>query len=372
MDHYNSLVLELLRKLCVIPAPSNQEKQRAEWCLNTLRSFGMHQAYMDDAWNVIREFPCPHAFESILFAAHTDVVFPDTDPLPFHEDEERIYCPGCGDDSGPVAQLMTVLKRLHDQNRKPNCHIIIALNSGEEGLGNLKGTRALMDRFGDKLTAFYTFDGHETGVIDTSVGSHRYRVTVKTKGGHSYGNFGNENAARVLAEGIQQIYAIPLPPYEGKTTYNVGMISGGTSINSIVQEASMLCEYRSENADSLAYMKEQFERIFLQMRQYADVEVELVGERPCMKDVDPEAQARLTQKCIAVQSRIINQEVRTGSGSTDCNIPHSLGIPAVCAGSYAGGGTHTREEWIDKQSVVRGLEIVWQLVNQYFSESDDC
>ena len=192
-------------------------------------------------------------------------------------------------------------------------------------------------------------------------------MTVKTEGGHSYGAFGNENAARVLAKGIDLIYQIPLPPYEGKTTYNVGYISGGTSVNTIIQEASMLCEYRSENHRNLSYMKEQFEEVFKKMAAFdATVEVELVGERPCMKGVDPEAQKKLTDLCLKIQQKYCKEEVLPRSCSTDCNIPHSMGIPAVCVGACCGKGAHTREEWLDKSSIANGFSVAWELINHYF------
>jgi len=206
-------------------------------------------------------------------------------------------------------------------------------------------------------------------VVDRSVGSHRYRVTVRTQGGHSYNDFGHENAARVLAEGIAAIYRIPLPAW-GKTTYNVGAIEGGTSVNTIVQEASMLCEYRSDRYESLDYMKQQFEAVFARLRETfeAEVTVTLVGERPCMKAVDPVVQQQLTERCIAVQQPFCSTPVTAVSGSTDCNIPHSLGIPAVCVGVCDAGGIHTREEWISLSSVADGYAITEALLGDYFPE----
>lgn len=170
--------------------------------------------------------------------------------------------------------------------------MVFVLNSCEEGLGNLKGIRAIMARYGASVKAFFTFDGKYNAVVDRSVGSHRYNVTVKTKGGHSFNDFGNENAARVLAKGIQMIYRISVPE-GGKTTYNVGLISGGTSVNTIVQEDSMLCEYRSDVYENLEYMQIAFGKVFAAMKEDACLDVELVGDRPGMKNVDPVEQKEL-------------------------------------------------------------------------------
>lgn len=366
MEPYQNLAETILRQLCVIPAPSHQEDLRADYCAKKLREFGFTDVFVDEAKNVICEVKADGSDKTVVFAAHTDVVFPDTDLLPLWEDDVNLYCPGSGDDTVCVAQLMSVMKWIKDTGKEPRCNVVFVLNSCEEGLGNLKGIRAVMERYGSSVIAFFTFDGQYNAVVDRSVGSHRYQVTVKTKGGHSFNDFGNENAARVLAEGIQMIYGIPVPS-GGKTTYNVGLISGGTSVNTIVQEASMFCEYRSESSENLDYMKEKFQAVFAAMEQSAEVEVELVGDRPGMKNVDPAAQKALSDLCANVQQKHGGIEPVRNSGSTDCNIPHSMGIPAVCVGTYLGGGAHTREEWVEKASIPIGVNIIADIMLTYFS-----
>ena len=364
MEKYRKLILGILKELMIIPAPSGHEDKRAEYCLEKLREFGFENAYVDNAKNVIVEWG--EGEETVIYAAHTDVVFPDTDVLPYTEDKKYIRCPGCGDDTVAVSMLMVSMKKLIEENKKPTKKIIFVLNACEEGLGNLKGTREVVERYGKSIKEFYTFDGCYNHVVDKSVGSHRYEVTVKTEGGHSFGDFGNLNAAEVLADGIRAIYDIKIPDFEGKTTYNVGIISGGTSVNTIIQEASMLCEYRSDNFEALEYMKNEFAKIFEMMKSRTDVTVKLVGERQTMKGVDKQKQKELTDYCVAVQEKHTGLKVKTESGSTDCNIPHSLGIPAVCVGEYLGGGAHTREEWLDKDSIPAGFEIVYEITARYF------
>ena len=365
MQQYQELALELHQQLCPIPAPSHFEDQRAAFCLEKLREFGYENAYIDEAKNVICFLPAENSTKTMMFAAHTDVVFPDREMLPFRQEAGKVYCPGCGDDTACVAQLLSVMKMIKDCGKTPACNVVFVLDACEEGLGNLKGIRAAIEQHHNELAAFVTFDGKYHSVVDRSVGSHRYRVTVRTKGGHSYGDFGNENAARVLAEGIRKIYEISIPQ-GGKTTCNVGMISGGTSVNTIMQEASMLCEYRSDMAENLQYMQAEFQKIFAYMAELAQVDVELVGDRPGGKNVDPAAQKALTDICAQIQEKHTGTVPCRCSGSTDCNIPHSMGIPAVCVGTYMGGGAHTRQEWVDAESIRVGVGIVADVVQIAF------
>lgn len=365
MERYYKIANTVHRELSVIPAPSHHEDLRAVYCLKKLQEFGINDAYIDTTKNVICEVKSNCSNKTVIFAAHTDVVFPDTEPFALREDENNIYCPGCGDDTICVAQLLSVIKKLKDENKNPKINVVFAFDSCEEGLGNLKGIRAVMDRYGKNAVGFFSFDGQYNEVIDTSVGSHRYKVTVKTKGGHSFNDFGNISAARVLAKGIGMIYEINVPE-GGKTTYNVGVFSGGTSVNTIAQKASMLCEYRSDTFAHLNYMRDEFYRVFSIMSTEATVDIELVGDRPGMSGVDPVAQAALTDLCMKIQEKHTGIKPERTSGSTDCNIAHSLGIPAVCVGTYKGGGVHTYEEWVEKDSLALGVDIIADIVGTYF------
>ena len=174
------------------------------------------------------------------------------------------------------------------------------------------------------------------------------------------GKFGTKNAIAALAEIVTKIYSTQIPKKEGKKlTYNVGTISGGTSVNTIAQNATMLCEYRSDDVELLAYMKEQFERIFDSVRSdEVKIDVKLVGDRPCASDkVDEAGLEKLRQATRMAVKEVIGEEKVFDSSSTDCNIPMSLGIPAITIGTYIGSGAHTREEWIRKDSIPTGLEI---------------
>lgn len=352
-------LLQLIRELCGIPAPSHHEEKRAEYCKNWLEKNGAEGVYIDEALNVIYPLNCEGSRAITVIAAHTDTVFPDMEPLPFKEDEEKMYCPGVGDDTASVAVMLMTVKYFIENRVVPANGMLFVCNSCEEGLGNLKGTRQLMKDFEGRVKQFITLDSSLNTMYTKCVGSHRYRVEVKTEGGHSFGKFGNKNAIAELSQIISRIYEIQVPKVEdSKTTYNVGIVEGGTSVNTIAQNASMLCEYRSDSMECLNIMKQHFEEIFAgAMSEKVDVNVSLVGERPCAADVDQEKLEALASVYRTITEEVTGNEVSSRSASTDCNIPLSLGIPAICIGVFKGFGAHTREEWIDKGSLRPGLEV---------------
>ncbi len=355
--------LELLCTLAQIPAPSNDEGKRAAFCLKWLQEQGAESAYIDGALNVVLPFGDIKGEVSVIMA-HSDVVFPDTAPLPLRIEEGRVYCPGVGDDTANVVCLLTAASRLLQSGKRPKeGGVLLVINSGEEGLGNLRGCREIMNTFGDRVREFITLDGSNHTIYNTTVGSRRYEVTVRTEGGHSYGAFGNQNAIAVMASLISRLYSIEVPAI-GKTTYNVGLISGGTSVNTIAQESSMLFEFRSDEAQGLQYMQECFDRAIADTE--GEIEVRLVGERPCGSNVDAQKQAALTARCAAAIKEHFGSEVRFAPGSTDCNIPASMGIPSACVGCIDTDGAHTREEYVVIDSLDIGCDVATELLEFWF------
>ena len=351
------LLYKTLKELCLIPAPSHYENERAEYCKKWLEECGGKGVYIDDALNVVFPINCDDSNEITVFAAHTDTVFPDREPLPYHEEGTKVFCPGAADDTAGVVVLLLAAKFYIENNIVPKGGLMFVLNSCEEGLGNLKGIRQLFKDYDDRITSFITLDGDLDYVVDLSVGSHRYEVTVTTEGGHSFEAFGNTNAIVELSKIIAEIYKINVPEKPGtRTTYNVGVIEGGTSVNTIAQRAKILCEYRSDDKECLEFMKGEFGRIFAEASKTADIKVNVVGDRPC-GDIDQQKIDALKMKIIPIIEENIGKKVIFSSGSTDCNIPHSLGISALCIGSNKHEGIHTREEWVDKESLKTGLEI---------------
>jgi len=351
-------MLEMLRELCLIPAPSHFEHGRAEYCKQWLEKAGASGVYIDDALNVIFPFECEGRNDLTVFAAHTDTVFPDKEPMPYVDDGKRIHSPGVADDTASVVVLLMMARYFVERREESGGGILFVCNSCEEGLGNLKGTRKLFEEYGSRIKQFITFDSKLNVIIDRCVGSHRYEVTVTTEGGHSYNSFGSENAICEIARIIGEIYKTEVPKKENtRTTYNVGVISGGTSVNTIAQSAKMLCEYRSDDRECLEYMRQRFYRIFDGAKaRGVRLKATVVGERPCGNTEEAKL-AELRRTARSVVERVIHDKAFFVSGSTDCNIPLSLGVPAICVGVNKYCGIHTREEWVDKESMLSGLEI---------------
>ena len=367
IDAHRQEAYELLLELAQIPAPSNHEEKRAVFCRNWLQKQGARGVYLDDALNVIFPVGCTRTNELVVFMAHSDVVFPDTEPLPLKVEEGRIYCPGVGDDTANVVALLMAAKFLAEYGlTPPDYGLLIVINSGEEGLGNLKGCRKIMEVFGDRIREFITLDDQSFKGVNRAVGSGRFRIEVETGGGHSFNDFGKTNAIAVLASMIAELYQAQVPD-RGKTTYNVGTISGGTSVNTIAQHAEMLYEFRSDEQESLPAMQQHLDRIIREYRSKGvSVTVTPVGERPCGVLIDSERMEALQERAQKAALRRYGHEISFGSGSTDCNIPLSMGIPAICVGCCRFRGAHTREEYVEAESLHRGLHFLFDLILQYF------
>ena len=348
--------LSLLKELAAIPAPSHQEDQRAIFIRDWLADQGAETAVIDSAKNVILELgKKPY----LTVMAHTDVVFPDTTPLPVREENGILYAPGVGDDTANVAALMFCAKFFIEHPGLLPESLLIVFNSCEEGLGNLKGIRQIMSDYEGQIHSLVSFDCQSNAIISRAVGSERWKVSVSTRGGHSFSDFGNANAIACLSSLIQKLYMQEIPQKEGcTTTYNVGLISGGTSVNTIAQHAQMTYEYRSDDRDCLACMAKQFQEL-IQESNSPDVgiQAESLGIRPCGGDVPRNAHEELLNRCKNAILSVYPQEIPFCAASTDANIPLSRGIPAATFGLYRGGGAHTRQEYVEADSLTPGLKI---------------
>lgn len=358
-----SELLQLIRDLCAIPAPSNHEEKRAEFCCDWLRRNGFTDVRVDEALNVLAPvgLDLDGTDEMNVMMAHTDTVFPDTDPLPFREEGGFMYSPGVGDDTANLAVLMVCARYYREHPAAGRRGILFVANSGEEGLGNLKGSRKIMETFGGRVREFVSLDAARMDrLVTRAVGSHRYRVTVRTEGGHSFASFGNRNAIHSLASMISLLYSVKVPEENGsKTTYNVGLISGGTSVNTIAQSAEMMYEYRSDNRNCLGKMEKLFQSAIVTLRATGvEVEVEKVGDRPCGGEVDEQRLEALRNRYRASVRETVGLEPFDGVSSTDCNIPLSMGVPAICFGVCRSKGAHTREELLDTTSLTDGCRLL--------------
>ncbi len=375
-DEHLEELIGLIKQFTAIPAPSHHEEKRVSFLVDVLEGCG-YRAIIDDALNVIVEFNIrPETKDIILCTAHTDTVFPDTEEIIVREDEENLYAPGVGDDTANASAMLYYLF----SRPAIKAPVAFVFDTCEEGLGNLKGMKAVYKRYAGRLKCHYAFDGSTDHIVNRAVGSDRYEVTVTTKGGHSYNNYGNENAIRVASEYICKLYDIATDDLPGKATKNVGTITGGTSVNTIAQEVHFMYEYRADNMDALGKMKERTASVLgmelpeegetrtrvIDMgedRLNADIRVKLLGHRPGQGDVDSEKQEALNKQVSDLLFAETGVIPTLDSGSTDCNITLSNCVPAVCFGIYLGAGQHTREEWINKASMKSGLQALWNLLD---------
>ena len=355
--------LELLRTLGRMPAPSRQEDLRAAFCRDWLLRQGAQDVTVDGAKNVVCRLGPADCEDLVVFAAHTDIVFPDLDTLPLREEDGRLYAPGIGDDTANLVNLLLAARYLIEHRTPLRCGVLVVANACEEGLGNLDGTKALFASYGTRIRGFYSFDMYMPACCCEAVGSYRYRITCRTAGGHSYKDFGKPSAIRLLCGLADELYRTDPP---AGTTCNIGRIEGGTTVNSIAQEASMLYEFRSVSQSCLAEMETRLRTALSHWEGLGGrFEVELLGIRPGNGPLDEAALGRFTARTAGVIRAVTGQEPQCAASSTDSNIPLSLGIPANTIGTVAGGLAHTRQEWVDLPSLPAGLTLALSLMLEY-------
>lgn len=355
---------ELLMELGKIPAPSRHEDLRAEFCRNWLTAQGAKDVAIDSAKNVVCKINCDERNDLVAFMAHTDIVFPDTEPLKMTLEGRKLAAPGIGDDTSNLVNLLMAAKYILRHEPELKTGFLIVANACEEGLGNLDGCKEIMNTYGDRIKAFYSFDGYMSQCTSTAVGSHRYKITVKTAGGHSWLDFGEPNAIEILCGLVEKLYQMEVPQ-EAKTTYNVGRFEGGTTVNTVAQEASVLFEFRSTSQKCLEIMQKKMEAVIGAQTGEHQIITELLGIRPGNGDVCREALEKHTALSTDIIREFYDGELDLDAYSTDANIPLSRGIPANTIGTVCGAGAHTREEWVDLDSLPAGMKIVLSLMLHY-------
>lgn len=360
----------LIKKITSIPAPSHKEERREKYLLGLLSEMGI-KSHSDIAKNiVIDEFYTGE--DTYLYMAHTDTVFPDEKEIKVIEEEGKIKAPGVGDDTANVAALIMTLGFIKKNNIKPDRSLLFVLDSCEEGLGNLKGCKQIFCDYGENITQTISFDLGYDRIVNKAVGSCRYEIGIKTEGGHSFNKFGNKNAIEYISKLVTEIYSVDVRNMAGKNTYNVGLINGGTSVNTIAEEAGILFEYRSDSEEGLKTLKNTFENLFYEFKNKnheIEFKMEILGERPSERNVDKTAQEKLTCMGKEIIELVTGKNAESCSGSTDCNIPLSRGIPAICYGTHIGAGYHTRDEYIEISSLEDGLVIAMLTVLQEFKNN---
>ncbi|MCI5648542.1 MAG: M20/M25/M40 family metallo-hydrolase [Fusicatenibacter sp.] len=348
------LMEKTLEELSEISSFTGEEKTRAEYCRAWLESHGVNDVFRDEAGNVVWRYQKESEIQ-YLFTAHLDTVFPAEIPRKVKKEGTIWSCPGIGDNTVHVMLLMMGMFYLSKSGQRLPYGLILALDTEEEGLGNLSGCRKLMDTYGSAIQGVLVLDLYRDKLYTKCVGSIRYKIEVSTMGGHSYLDFGRKNAIAELSELIGELYDLPTGS-SSHTTCNVGTIRGGTSVNTIAAKAEMLFEYRSDSYLELKACEERMQRI-LKSRQSKEVMYSclLLGKRPCAEGVDADKLSELAELCREIVEEFSGTVPEEADASTDCNIPLSLGIPSVCVGLCRGAGAHTEGEWLDISTLSGGL-----------------
>jgi acetylornithine deacetylase/succinyl-diaminopimelate desuccinylase-like protein len=346
-------VLELAIEIQQIPAPTFNESKRAAFIYERFIQENLKDVEIDEIGNVLGRLPGSGSALPIIASAHLDTVFPSGTDLGYERLAEKVTGPGIGDNAVGLAGLFGLLWELDQQQVILNSDLWLVANVGEEGLGDLRGMREIVNRFAGQIQAYIILEGMALGqVYHRGLGVRRFRITVNTSGGHSWVDYGKPSAVHELVRIVTRLLAIQIP--EGpRTTMNVGVISGGTSVNTIAAEASLELDLRSEDVATLDELVNSVEGIF-QESQSLDVRVsvELIGQRPV-----GEISQNHPLIALAVQElEAVGIQPRLNIGSTDANIPLSLGYPAICLGLTTGNGAHTGNEYINLPPLDLGLK----------------
>jgi tripeptide aminopeptidase len=361
MNNLSDRLLNLAIAIQQIPAPTFHEADRAEFVRLGFVDEGLAGVDMDEAGNVYARLSGLGSGRALVVSAHLDTVFLPNINLHFEREAGRILAPGIGDNSLGVAGLFGLVWALRERGLTLPGDLWLVANVCEEGLGDLRGIRAVVDHFGSTPLAYIVLEGMALGqVYHRGVGVRRYRVTIRTSGGHSWIDYGQPSAIHELTALSTRIAALN-PPQVPRTTLNIGVISGGSSINTIAAEAMLELDLRSEDAETLTDLAGQVEQIVrLAQKPGVTVEAEIIGQRPSGELPAEHPLVKLAQDCL----RAAGIEPHLNTGSTDANLPLSLGLPAVTIGLTTGGRAHTVQEFINLSPLEKGMDQVLRLVSR--------
>ena len=357
-------VNDLQARLTGIPAPAFQEAARAAAVKPLLAEAGL-SVEIDKAGNVIGELQGANEKEIIIVAAHLDTVFPAGTDVKVHRDGTRMSAPGISDNGAGLAALLALARAVQSAHLKPQRTILFVADVGEEGEGNLRGMRALVEAYRSKLKAVVVLDGSGTDHVTTkALASRRLEALITGPGGHSWSDFGMPNPINAVVRGSVRFINTKVPATP-RTTFNIGEIEGGTSVNSVPHEARLKVDIRSESEDELARLeaalrecmaagvRDEMESARDRSKGKLEWKVELLGSRPggeLKPDSPLLAALRAADDFVGNQSRVERS-------STDANIPLSLGIDAIAIGAGGnGGGAHSLQEWYDSAGRELGLK----------------
>jgi tripeptide aminopeptidase len=364
-DHLDWTTAQQIR-LTEIPAPSFEEERRAQAVKEILSSEGL-SVFTDKVGNVIGELRGTQDKEVVLLAAHLDTVFPAGTEIKVRREGDRLVAPGISDNGTGLAGMLAVARAMQAAKIKPLRTILFAANVGEEGEGNLRGMRALIDAYGPRLHAVIVLDGSGIDHVTTkALASRREEVVITGPGGHSWSDFGMPNPINALVRGSVRFINTKVPTAP-RTTFNLGQIEGGTSVNSIPYQAALKVDLRSENEDEITRMetalrdcvaagvKDEMDNARDRTRGKLEWKINLIGSRPG---------GELRQDSVLLDALrnaddFVANKSRNERSSTDANIPLSMGIDAIAIGAGGnGGGAHSLQEWYEPTERELGLKRV--------------
>lgn len=354
-------LLDLTVQIQQIPAPTLSESRRAQFVKRLFEAEGLRDISIDEVHNVFACLPGKGKARPLIVSAHLDTVFPLETDLTIMKKKDRIFGPGIGDNSLGVAALFGLVWMFRERNISLPGDLYLVANVGEEGLGDLRGMRAVVQRFGEDVRAYLIIEGMSLGYIQhRALGVQRYRITARTPGGHSWSDYGQPSAIHELSALVTRLTSIPLPA-EPRTSLNVGRIGGGTSVNAIAAQAWLELDLRSESPQALMELIRRVEMLVeAASRPGVHMEAEVIGRRPAGELDASHPLVKLAEACLREQGI----EPKLMIGSTDANIPLSHGLPALVLGVTNGAGAHTNGEFIAIEPVERGLQQLVQFVNR--------
>ncbi|MCJ7569810.1 MAG: M20/M25/M40 family metallo-hydrolase [Anaerolineales bacterium] len=340
-----------------IPAPTFNESKRAHFLKHAFENANLKNIELDSVGNLYGLIP-GSSNRPIIVSAHLDTVFPEDTPLDSHRDGNRIFGPGIGDNSLALATLVELALDLSSEKLERDIWLIA--NVCEEGLGNIRGMQEVVNRFQDQPRAYIVLEGMALGnIYHKGLRVKRYRITVETAGGHAWVHAGEPSAIHTLFRLGSEIIDTDLP-IDRRTTLNVGIIAGGTSINTIANQASIELDLRSEGDAQLDTLDRAIKNLCHDYnKDEIKVKITLIGERPggSLPVDDPLIEAaRNALKTAGVP------DVQLGIGSTDANAPLSRGYPAICIGLTRGDGAHTPNEYIEISPIEKGYTALTNLI----------
>jgi acetylornithine deacetylase/succinyl-diaminopimelate desuccinylase-like protein len=352
------------KTICEIPSPPFKEQVRAADYKKRLEAVGVKDVKMDAEGNVFGLLSGTGKGPTLLVTAHLDTVFPEGTDVTVKETDGKLYAPGIGDDTRSLAALLSLIRAFKDAGLETVGDVIVGGNVGEEGLGDLRGVKALF-KDNPSIDGYISIDGGGTGGITyLATGSHRFEITFKGPGGHSFGAFGTPSAIHAMGRAIAKIadFQVPKNP---KTTFTVGTVAGGTSVNSIAGDGVMLVDMRSNDEAEVLNVEAKFRAACAEAvveenaRWNSDkisVDIKLVGDRPAGTASSSNAPV---QAAYAASKALGQQATLDGPSSTDINLPVFLGIPAICIGGGGGGGRgHSVDEWYENTDAYLGPQHV--------------